>query len=441
MADNQYIQYKGSPDIFDKSTGSVLTQDQAKSLNIFGNNGTLNGVDLAGAPRPDVKTETDFATLAGKSLPTGTFGAAAPNTNSALPTFNSGNSPVDTGYSASFFGDASQYLKGLADQEAGLATPEADLLAQKDTGAKRIATEFAQTREQVQQQQEEGNRQIGYAAERLGGDVVLKRNVDDFTQKVKSFTSEIDNTLERIGQEEETAYATNDQAYLTALRQSKLDAINAKRQLLNDQLQLYSSYSQQLVQQSTLGNQRLDTLLQYAALDDATPEQLKALSAQTGFGVDELKALGVEAQRVATANALKASGSGDGSVDIGNLGTWTGAIDSAITGDGGIRSASEYVQEAIARAADLDIKLTKKEIQTLNDYAIQQLGAVADAKTKAAKDKATSTTSSTKGGLLGGGSLPAGSFGTGLDPASLIKGAASSVTDYVGQISDILFGK
>ncbi len=53
-----YIQYAGSPDIFDEQGNYIPTLDWSK-------NPQIKKVDT---PRPDVKTEADFATLAGKNI-------------------------------------------------------------------------------------------------------------------------------------------------------------------------------------------------------------------------------------------------------------------------------------------------------------------------------------------------------------------------------------
>ncbi len=64
-----YIQYAGSPDIFDEQGNYVPTLDWSKNPQITKVN----------TPRPDVKTEADFKTLAGKSINKGTVTPPAPD--------------------------------------------------------------------------------------------------------------------------------------------------------------------------------------------------------------------------------------------------------------------------------------------------------------------------------------------------------------------------
>ncbi len=65
----QYQQFLGSPDIFEKATGQRITEEQAKTAGLFTPAGLSPQVEQIKTPRPDVKTEVDFAKMAGTSLP------------------------------------------------------------------------------------------------------------------------------------------------------------------------------------------------------------------------------------------------------------------------------------------------------------------------------------------------------------------------------------
>lgn len=64
MTQKPYVQYAGSPDIFERKTGTYIPAEQAKKLGI---NNALQ-VEQISTPRPDIKTEADFAKLAQTNL-------------------------------------------------------------------------------------------------------------------------------------------------------------------------------------------------------------------------------------------------------------------------------------------------------------------------------------------------------------------------------------
>jgi len=65
---DQFVQYAGSPDIFDKATGTHITEAQAQQAGIFGPNGTLVGVQTVSSPRPGITNESQFSQFGGQSL-------------------------------------------------------------------------------------------------------------------------------------------------------------------------------------------------------------------------------------------------------------------------------------------------------------------------------------------------------------------------------------
>jgi len=72
-----FIQYAGSPDIFQKSTGEPVTAQQAEEMGLFapeqvafGGNLLSNKVEVSQETRPDVNAEEDFAALQGQKIQT-----------------------------------------------------------------------------------------------------------------------------------------------------------------------------------------------------------------------------------------------------------------------------------------------------------------------------------------------------------------------------------
>lgn len=68
---SQYIQYAGSPDIFDKATGQYLSEAQAKTTQgVFTNQYGVLGpnVEISQQSRPEIQTEQDYAKLSQQNL-------------------------------------------------------------------------------------------------------------------------------------------------------------------------------------------------------------------------------------------------------------------------------------------------------------------------------------------------------------------------------------
>lgn len=63
-----YVQFAGSPDIFDAKTGARITPEQATQAGIFGPNGTLNNVQQINTPRPGVTTADQFSSFNNTNL-------------------------------------------------------------------------------------------------------------------------------------------------------------------------------------------------------------------------------------------------------------------------------------------------------------------------------------------------------------------------------------
>lgn len=67
----KFVQFAGSPDIFNQQ-GQIIDEGQARSAGLFlPNNQLSQDVTVVGTPRPDIKTEADFATVAGTNLDPG----------------------------------------------------------------------------------------------------------------------------------------------------------------------------------------------------------------------------------------------------------------------------------------------------------------------------------------------------------------------------------
>lgn len=65
-----YTKYAGSPDIFNQE-GKRITEQEASTAGLFMPEDKLSpDVQILNTPRPDIKTEADFATLGGTNLPT-----------------------------------------------------------------------------------------------------------------------------------------------------------------------------------------------------------------------------------------------------------------------------------------------------------------------------------------------------------------------------------
>mgnify|MGYP001582756429 CR=1 FL=1 len=64
-----YVQFAGSPDVFERSTGRWINQTEAQQKNIFGG-GLIESINK---PRPEVKVANDFAVWSQKSLTTLNF--------------------------------------------------------------------------------------------------------------------------------------------------------------------------------------------------------------------------------------------------------------------------------------------------------------------------------------------------------------------------------
>lgn len=265
---------------------------------------------------------------------------------------------ANSGLSASFLGDTAQSLealnKSLTDRiEAGRATAEEGIRNQADI-----------TREEIQQNQAEGQRQISYAQERLGGAVILRRNVEDFTANVKKFTSEIDRSLERLDIEMNNALATNNNNAWNALFNLKKDAIANQLAMYDRAQNFYFENARLALQQFEADNQRLDTMLQWATLDNASEEELAKIAASTGFSVEQLRAMGATAQQ--TFNAEMAAKGNKGIVYPAALIPWQGSIDKALEAGA---SAEDAIQQAITDANDRGVKLSDADIASLAKYA------------------------------------------------------------------------
>ena len=92
----QYIQYAGSPDIFNKATGERITESQAQAAGLFGPNG-LVGVQTVATPRPGITSEEQFAQQSGQGLTAQEIlGQTGPLPDATDGTVNDGiNTPVN----------------------------------------------------------------------------------------------------------------------------------------------------------------------------------------------------------------------------------------------------------------------------------------------------------------------------------------------------------
>lgn len=283
---------------------------------------------------------------------------------------------ANSGFSADFLGDSAQSLQALNDSlaariESGRITAEEGIRNAADI-----------TREEIRANQEEGNRQISYAQERLGGSVILRRNVEDFTAGVKKFTGEIDRSLERLDIEMNNALATNNNNAWTQMFQLKKEAIANQLAMYDRAQNFYFENARLALQQHEQANNDLDTQLKWATLDNASAEELDSISKATGFSVDQLKAMGATAQQ--TFNASMAAKSGSGVTYPSALVPWQGSIDVALEAGATVEQA---VQQAITDANDRGVKLSDADIAALSTYS-QNAFAKAQAAAKEAEEKA-----------------------------------------------------
>lgn len=119
-----YIQYKGSPDVFEKETGRYIPESEAQSTPNF-----YQQVESLDTTRPDIKNEADFARLAGTNIPTSVnTSQPAPQTVQAQP-FTNQEPITPSRYQAGF-------EKALADGASPVPKSSGTELIQKYAPAK-----------------------------------------------------------------------------------------------------------------------------------------------------------------------------------------------------------------------------------------------------------------------------------------------------------------
>jgi len=383
------------PKTFTREQLNQLNNQPGKSLAETNDAATLlkagANKDVVAAARP--KAEVDAALVA---MGDGTKGD-----------ITSVSEAIDTGMTASFLGNTEKSLEALNKQlgdriEAGRAASEEG-----------IKTQAAITREEIEQNQAEGNRQIGYAAERLGGSVVLRRNIEDFTAGVSKFHADIDRSLERLDIEMNTALATNNNNAWTQMFNLQKELYQTKLDMYDRAVDVYFKNATLALQEHEMANQRLDTMLQYASLDNASEEELANIAKATGFSVDQLRAMGATAQQ--SFNAAMTAKLGTNITYPAALVPWQGSIDKALEGGAGYEDA---VQQAVTDANDRGVKLSDADISSLSQYAKEQY----DQATAAAAELKAAETGAGAGKKISqydaAGNLKSGTFNSGGAPVA-----------------------
>ena len=97
-ATSSYIQFAGSPDIFDKTTGTRITEAEAQIAGIFGPNGTLNNVQTVATPRPGITTAEQFSQYSGKNVTVDELAGRLPDTTPTSDTVTAGAENPITSY-------------------------------------------------------------------------------------------------------------------------------------------------------------------------------------------------------------------------------------------------------------------------------------------------------------------------------------------------------
>lgn len=200
------------------------------------------------------------------------------------------NATANNGWSSSILGDATQ---GLAELDAKVAEMMNRGVASSvnawSRGASRIETDFNRAKENILAQQQEGNRQTTYAQERLGGAVLLKRNVDDFTVATNDFTRNINQAVERLTVAKEDAMLANNQQLTDAIDKQTMNLYELQSKAYEQQIDVYYKSAQLALDQHQQAMQDLETLTQWAAIE--SPEDVARLSTETGLSESTINEL------------------------------------------------------------------------------------------------------------------------------------------------------
>ena len=333
------------------------------------------------------------------------FAAQADTTGTDVTTIND-NTPGTNGFSSSFLASSDAALTELNKANA------ARIEATRKTGAQGIETSHQITEEEIRQNEAEGNRQISYAQERLGGEIVLKRNIDDFTANTTKFHAEISRSLERLEIEKNTALAANDNNAYNALNARTEKMINQQLSMWDRASDVYYKNANLALAKQKEANDQLDTMLQYASLTSASDETLQTIATKTGWDVATLKGVVAGAQREKNIRDAKTSTV----VMPAAMVPWQDVIDNALIGTADTQpvTAGQAVINAISAADTVGVTLSGQERAWLSTYAQEQyaLKAAAD---KAAADAASVKKTETKSS---GGSTPQsaawGALGSGI---------------------------
>ena len=182
----KYQQFAGSPDIFETETGRHIKEDEAKTAGLFTPEGLSADVQRVESPRPGVKTEADFATLAGTSLVASStpFRKDGVKTGTEIDDFASklGIEPPQNNIS-----DISKEII------AGIKSRQTDLAKREQEDIANIEKSFATGSEELKlAQEEETKRREGRT--RIGG-FLVKSEVDDLETMYRQHRVETANLL------------------------------------------------------------------------------------------------------------------------------------------------------------------------------------------------------------------------------------------------------
>ena len=182
----KYQQFAGSPDIFETETGRHIKEDEAKTAGLFTPEGLSADVQRVESPRPGVKTEADFATLAGTSLVASStpFRKDGAKTGTEIDDFASklGIEPPQNNIS-----DISKEII------AGIKSRQTDLAKREQEDIANIEKSFATGSEELKlAQEEETKRREGRT--RIGG-FLVKSEVDDLETMYRQHRVETANLL------------------------------------------------------------------------------------------------------------------------------------------------------------------------------------------------------------------------------------------------------
>lgn len=237
-----YKQFLGSPDIF-KASGERINEAEATAAGLFLPGGQLSAdVERIATPRPDVKTEADFAQLNQKNLPfVSSSDAAVQNENNITQTVGGLSAPNISITNAQ---NASQAVYDLIDkQNAELEKRRAEQTAQ-------IEASFAESKRQtgISQQKETGATNValqrtgGYLGTQISGVGVLNNLAQ--THQIEMGALE----AKRVAAIQEANSAINDQQFKLAA--AKADEVKRLEKEINDRSNTFFDQTMKITQEN-----------------------------------------------------------------------------------------------------------------------------------------------------------------------------------------------